>query len=160
MSPHPKGTTLYMFIVFIEYQCITHRGRVTHICVGKLAIIGSDNGHYLNQCWNIIDWTLRNKLQWNFNRILNIFHSGNCTWKYRLWNGVHFVAASDNYCFYHFPTLQWLMLLKYFIVKERTVFFTQSYGCWLPGDAMSQNISSSSYCIDHNSRTLSVEIQG
>ena len=22
--------------------------------------------HYLNQCWNIVHWTLRNKLQWNF----------------------------------------------------------------------------------------------
>ena len=27
----------------------------------------------LNQCWNIVNWTLRNKLQWNFNRNLNIF---------------------------------------------------------------------------------------
>ena len=24
--------------------------------------------HYLNQCWNIVNWTLRNKLQWNLNR--------------------------------------------------------------------------------------------
>ena len=24
--------------------------------------------HYLNQCWNIVDWTARNKLQWNVNR--------------------------------------------------------------------------------------------
>ena len=52
---------------------------MTHICVGNLAIIGSDNGlspgrrHYLNQCWNIVNWTFRNKLQWNFNRNLNIF---------------------------------------------------------------------------------------
>ena len=23
--------------------------------------------HYLNQCWNIVKWTPRNKLQWNFN---------------------------------------------------------------------------------------------
>ena len=29
--------------------------------------------HYLNQCWNIVNWTLRNKLQWNFNRNSNIF---------------------------------------------------------------------------------------
>ena len=35
---------------------------MTHICVGNLTIIGSDNGlspgtapsHYLNQCWNIV----------------------------------------------------------------------------------------------------------
>ena len=24
--------------------------------------------HYLNQCWNIVNWALRSKLQWNFNR--------------------------------------------------------------------------------------------
>ena len=29
--------------------------------------------HYLNQCCNIVNWTLRNKLQWNFNRNSNIF---------------------------------------------------------------------------------------
>ena len=29
--------------------------------------------HYLNQCWNIVNWTLGNKLQWNLNRNTNIF---------------------------------------------------------------------------------------
>ena len=29
--------------------------------------------HYLNQCWNIFSWALRNKLQWNFDRNSNIF---------------------------------------------------------------------------------------
>ena len=29
--------------------------------------------HYLNQWWKIVDWTLRNKLPWNFNRNSNIF---------------------------------------------------------------------------------------
>ena len=48
---------------------LTHWGRVTHICVSKLTIIASD----LNQRWNIVNWTLRNKLQWNFNRNSNIF---------------------------------------------------------------------------------------
>ena len=28
--------------------------------------------HYLNQCWNVVNWVLRNKLQWNFNRNSNI----------------------------------------------------------------------------------------
>ena len=53
---------------------LTHWGRVTHICVSKLTTIGSDNGLspgwsqaiYLNQCWNIVNSNLRNKLQWNF----------------------------------------------------------------------------------------------
>ena len=29
--------------------------------------------HYLNQCWNIVNWTLGNKLQWKPNRNLYIF---------------------------------------------------------------------------------------
>ena len=29
--------------------------------------------HYLNQCWNIGNWTLRNKLQWNTNQNSCIF---------------------------------------------------------------------------------------
>ena len=60
---------------------LTHWGPVTHICVSKVIIIGSDNGllpgrrqsHYLNQCWNIVNWTLRNKLQWNINGNQYIF---------------------------------------------------------------------------------------
>ena len=51
------------------------------MCVGNLTIIGSDNGLspgrrqaiIQNQCWNIVNWTLRNKLQWNFNRNSIIF---------------------------------------------------------------------------------------
>ena len=40
--------------------------------------IGSDNGwtvpcHYLNQCWRIVNWTLRKKLQWFFYRNKNTF---------------------------------------------------------------------------------------
>ena len=33
--------------------------------------------HYLNQCWNIVNCTLMNKLQWNFNRNSNIFTEEN-----------------------------------------------------------------------------------
>ena len=66
---------------------LTHWGRVTHICVSKLTIIVSDNGlaptrrqaiiwnndGYLNQCWDFVNWTFGNKLQWNFNRNSHIF---------------------------------------------------------------------------------------
>ena len=59
---------------------LTHWDRVTHICVCKLTIIGSDNSlsswtapsHYQNQCWIIVNWTLTKELQWNFNRNSNI----------------------------------------------------------------------------------------
>ena len=57
-------------------QSLTHWDQMTHICADKLTIIGSDNcfvdrpvpNHYLNQCWNIVNWTLGNKHQGNINR--------------------------------------------------------------------------------------------
>ena len=29
--------------------------------------------HYLNQCWDIVNWTLRIKLRWNFNQNTKLF---------------------------------------------------------------------------------------
>ena len=53
---------------------------MTHICVSKLTIIGSDNGlspdrrqAIISKCGIIVNWTFRNKLQWNFNRNSSIF---------------------------------------------------------------------------------------
>ena len=62
-------------------DCLTHWGRVTHICVGNLTSIGPDNGLppsrrqaiIWTKCWDIVNWTLTNKLQWNFNPYSNIF---------------------------------------------------------------------------------------
>ena len=51
----------------LTIKTLNHWGWVMHICVSKLTIIGSDSGvspgHYLKQCWNVANWTLRNKLQ-------------------------------------------------------------------------------------------------
>ena len=33
----------------------------------------STPSHYLNQCWNIVNWIIKNKLQWNSNRNSKIF---------------------------------------------------------------------------------------
>ena len=63
----------------IDY--LVHRGPMTHICVGKLTIIGFRSrlvawtapNHYLNLCFNIVNWTLANKFQWNLNRNSNNF---------------------------------------------------------------------------------------
>ena len=52
---------------------LTHWGLMMHICVSKLTIIVSYSvawsapSHYLHQCWNIVNWALRNKLQWDLN---------------------------------------------------------------------------------------------
>ena len=59
---------------------LTHWVRVTHICFSNVTNIGSDNGFSpgrrqtiiwtnVEYCW----FTLRNKLQWNFNRNSNSF---------------------------------------------------------------------------------------
>ena len=80
---------------------LTHWGRVTHICVSKLTITGSDNGFSPGRRQAII-WTnagilLIGPLGTNFNEILIkliLFHSRKCIWKCRLRNGVYFVSAS------------------------------------------------------------------
>ena len=47
---------------------------MTHICVGKLTIIHSDNGLAPSrQCWSIVNWPPSKQLQWKFNRKWNIF---------------------------------------------------------------------------------------
>ena len=33
--------------------------------------------HFLNQCWNIVNWTRGNKFQWNFNQNQHIFNKRN-----------------------------------------------------------------------------------
>ena len=38
-----------------------------------MAVTWSVPSNYLNQCWNIVNWTLRNELQWNLNRSSNNF---------------------------------------------------------------------------------------
>ena len=76
----------YMAVLMIQHlkynTALIHWGRVTHICVGNLTIIGwlvawSAPSHYLNQYWNSVDWTPRNKLQWNVNRNFYICNQEN-----------------------------------------------------------------------------------
>ena len=55
---------------------LTHVPLVPHICVSESGqhwfrqwlVTYSAPSHYLNQCWVIVNWTLMNKLQWNFNQ--------------------------------------------------------------------------------------------
>ena len=60
---------------------LTHLPLVLHICVGELGqhwfrqwfVACSAPSHYLNQCWLIVNWTLRNKIQWNLNQNTKLF---------------------------------------------------------------------------------------
>ena len=61
------------------FDYLTHWGRVTHICVGNLAIIGSDNGLSPDRRQPII-WTndgilLIGPLETNFSEILIEIHT-------------------------------------------------------------------------------------
>ena len=80
---------------------LTHWGRVMHICINRILIIGSDNGLSPNRRQAII-WTnagilLIGPLGTNFSEIpieLIHFHSWKYIWKCCLQNGIHFVSAS------------------------------------------------------------------
>ena len=72
-SPHKFIQLCYFYcglmpVGFTHTHSLAHWGYVMHICISKLTSIGPDNGHYLNQCWNIVNLNIRNKLQWNFKR--------------------------------------------------------------------------------------------
>ena len=80
---------------------LTHWGRVTHMCVRNLTIIGSDNGLSPGRRQAIIltnaGILLIVPLGTNFSEIFNNIHtfsSRKCIWKGRLQNGGHFVSAS------------------------------------------------------------------
>ena len=91
-------TLLYLFQFSIEvwgtayptYRGrLSHWGRVTHMCVSALTSIGSDNG----LAWDIVDWVLRNKLQWKFNR--NSYFSWKKVFENVVWNIVPILSRAQ-----------------------------------------------------------------
>ena len=78
--------------LFLCIEHLTHWGRVTHICVGNLTIIGRHQAII----WTNAGILLIGPLGRNFSEVqigIQRF-SNNKNWKWRLWNGVHFVSAS------------------------------------------------------------------
>ena len=85
---------------------------MTHICVVELShhwfrwwlVAYSAPSHYLNQCWNIVNWTSRNNLQWNFNRNLTFtfkkFHleTSSAKWRQFCLGLNELTAAADRNC--------------------------------------------------------------
>ena len=83
----------------IYSKFLTDWGRVSHICVSKLIIVGSDNGFSLGRCQAII-WTnkgilLIEPLGTNFRQILIEIYivSFICIWNCRQKFGGHFVSV-------------------------------------------------------------------
>ena len=96
VSHHPVLLTNYYKVTLL-----THWGRVTHTCVIKQTIIGSDNS--LSPClsqgiiWSNVGILLIRTLGTNFSEIINEIHKfsfGKAILKCRLENGGHFVSAS------------------------------------------------------------------
>ena len=84
-----------------SYLFLTHWGKVTHICVGNLTIIGSDNGlspsHHGAIIWSNAEIILTGPLGKIFSEILIEIHTFSfkkCIWKYCLVNGSHSVSTS------------------------------------------------------------------
>ena len=76
--------------------------------------------HYLNKFWFVVNWTLRNKLRWNFNQYAKFVFT-KCTWIYRPRN-VGLAKLIDTVCSdIPFVTTAWnknaahilIMMLKY-----------------------------------------------
>ena len=101
---HTGKISLYWIralVVILGMSLDCHWGRVTHICVGNLTIIGSDNGLSPGRRQAIIRtnaWILLiGSLGTNFSEILvgnQTFLFRKCTWKCRLCYSAHFVSAS------------------------------------------------------------------
>ena len=77
---------------------LIHWGRVTHKCVGKLTIIGSDNGLSPHRCQAII-WTnagllLIRTIFSDFLSEIRAFSFKKMLWQCRPENGSHLVSAS------------------------------------------------------------------
>ena len=69
-------------VALLDHNKLTHFPLVPHICVKRLTIIGWDNEltpnsqHHRNQCSGIVNWTFRNKYQWNINQNTKLFIHG------------------------------------------------------------------------------------
>ena len=118
LNTHCNRFCSVSFCVSQKHTVHSHWSRVTHICVSKLTIIGSDNG--LSPCRRqaIIRTNAGILLigLWgtNCSEILikiNIFSLKQCIWKYRLENGDHYVSAPIWYSCDSFTYI----LLGYFI---------------------------------------------
>ena len=73
-------------VLYLESQIAWH--------FSVLNSLRPSDAYYLNQCWNIVNWTPGNKLQWTFKSKSMHFYSRKCIWNCCLQNGVYFVSAS------------------------------------------------------------------
>ena len=58
------------YLPVVPHKCVSEWGQ--H-CSRQWLVAYLAQSRYINQCWIIINWTLRNKLKWNFNQNKKIF---------------------------------------------------------------------------------------
>ena len=79
ISDAGRGTQRVLLLDEANLPCLTHWGRVTHICVGNLTIIGSDNGLSPGRrqaiTWTNVGILLIGPLGTNFSEMLIEIHS-------------------------------------------------------------------------------------
>ena len=136
---------------------LTHWGRVMHICVSKLSILGSENGLLPGRRQAIILTNAGILLIWplgtNFSEILieiNTFSLKKCIWKCRLENGGHLsqpqcVKESNleeprllrmySYFVYHILNFVLQKMTKFTMEQPYMlhILCSQYHACWCPG---------------------------
>ena len=68
-----KSALAYITVNSLRPSDAYMRRWTNHHCFRKWLVAWTAPSHFLNQCWNIVNWTLWNKFQWIFNRNSNIF---------------------------------------------------------------------------------------
>ena len=99
----PFNDAFWRMLILHSTTLLTHWGWVTHISVSQIShhcfkywfFACLAPSHYLNQCWLVVNWNLRNYIQWHFDLKLNIFIQDNVS-KCRLQNVSHIFWANVN----------------------------------------------------------------
>ena len=123
----------------ILHSSLTHWGRVTHIRISNVTIIGSDNGLSPGRCqaiiWtkyeNIVYWTFRNKLQWNLNWDSYIFIQYDA-FEYGIWKMVAILSQPQcvKLLYVHYDQHSREMTLAW-VQDKRDIFMRHHFICWI-----------------------------
>ena len=127
----------------LSWVNLTHWGRVTHICVSKLTIIGSDNGLSPGRRQAII-WTnagilligpLGTNFKWNFNRNSYIFIQENLfenvVWKIEsIFHGLNVLISVDDLAYPQFSSLSRGNLISSKVSRQASARFHKLPICW------------------------------
>ena len=130
------GLVYWCIYVPPDLNDLTHWSQVMHICVDNqakwldyrhiYASLGFNEltifQHWLRQCWNIVNWILRNKLSEILIGI-QTFHSRNRTWKCCLRNGVHVPQCVDAVRLTGFGVkIRWIKSDHFISVSRNSIF--------------------------------------